>query len=98
MKAKPGSLIKNELDSFATSCYRHMLGIKRLDKVTNKEIYNKVKQVPISQTLAKRTLTWIGHMLQRPADEPIKIYSLYEPSQQMGKTKPDRQPTNNQLF
>ena len=57
-----------------------MLGIKRLDKVTNREIYNRVKQVPISQTLAKRTLAWIGHML-RPADEPIKIYSLYEPSQ-----------------
>ena len=33
-------------------------------------------------------------MLRRPADEPIKIYSIYEPSQQMGKTKPGRQTTS----
>ena len=71
-----------------------MLGIKRLDKVTNREVYNRVKQVPISQKLAKRTLTWIGQMLRRPADQPIKRYSLYEPSHQMGKTKPGRQTTS----
>ncbi|CAF0980581.1 unnamed protein product [Brachionus calyciflorus] len=84
----------DELDSYATNCYRNMLGIKRLDKVPNSEIYKKVKQVPISLKLAKRTLTWIGHMLRRPTDEPIKIYGLYEPSQQMGRSKLGRQTTS----
>ena len=84
----------NQLDSFATNCYRQMLGINRLDKISNAEIYEKVKQVPISIKLAKRQLTWIGHMLRRHSGEPIRIYGLYEPSQQMGKSKQGRQTTS----
>ena len=30
---------RNMLDSFATSCYRVMLNVKRTDRVTNAEIY-----------------------------------------------------------
>jgi hypothetical protein len=34
--------LAKSLDSFATSCYRIMLNIKRLDKITNEEVYKRV--------------------------------------------------------
>ena len=71
-----------------------MLGIKRLDKVPNEEIYKVVKQIPISLKISKRQLTWVGHMLRRQTDEPIRSYSLYEPGQQMGKSKQGRPTTS----
>ena len=33
---------KSMFDSFATSCYRIMLNVKRTDRITNEEIYNRV--------------------------------------------------------
>lgn len=79
--------LRNELDSFATNCYRHILGIKRLDKVSNNEIYERVKQIPLSVTLGERQLTWIGHMLRRNDNELIKKYALYGPDQLDGDAK-----------
>jgi len=79
--------LRNELDSFATNCYRYILGIKRLDKVPNKSIYQQVQQIPLTITADRRQLTWTGHILRSDADEPVRIYSLYEPSEQMGKAR-----------
>ena len=64
-----------------------------LDKITNKSIYERVKQQPLSVKLARRQLTWVGHMLRRKEDEPIRRYSLYEPGEQMGKSKQGRHKT-----
>ena len=77
----------NSIDSFTTNCYRIMLGIKRINHVTNKVVYNKVRQGKLSQKVAIRQLTWIGHMLRRDKDELINIYGLYEPNQSLGKAK-----------
>ena len=49
-----------------------------------------VKQEPISVTLAARQLTWIGHMLRRQEDEPIKKYALYGPKELLGYGKAKR--------
>jgi hypothetical protein len=78
---------QDDLDVFATNCYRSMLGVRRLDKVSNEEIYRRVQQQPLSTTLAARQLTWVGHMLRRPEDEPIRRYALYEPEEKLGKKK-----------
>ena len=45
---------KSMFDSFATSCYRIMLNVKRTDRITNEEIYNRVEQKPLSVTILKR--------------------------------------------
>lgn len=82
------------LNSFETIFYRHILGIIPLYKVTNKSIYEKVKQEPFSVKLAKRQLTWVGHLLRRKNDDPIRINGFYEPSEQMGKSKQGRYKTN----
>ena len=79
--------MKSSLDSYATSCYRVMLNIKRIDHVTNEAIYQRVKQPPLSSLVVKRQLTWVGHMLRRPEKELIRKYAMYEPGVQMGKSK-----------
>jgi len=79
---------KNMLDSFATSCYRVMLNVKRTDRLSNAEIYNRVAQKPLSVTLAKRQLSWVGHILRREKSEPIRNLALYRPTH--GDNKPGR--------
>ena len=64
-----------------------MLGIKRTDRKTNKEVYKCAGQIPISDKVARRQLTWIGHMLRREKEESIRIYGLYEPKRELGTTK-----------
>ncbi len=43
--------LDKSLNSFATSCSRIMLNIKRMDKISNNPIYEKVKQEPLVQTI-----------------------------------------------
>ena len=57
--------IRKSIDSFATNCYRIMLGIKHTDKTPNDEVYQLTQQIPLSVKIVKRKLTWIGHMLRR---------------------------------
>ena len=77
--------LKDKLNSFGTNCYRIMLGIKRIDKILKKTIYETVEQEPLSVKVARRQLTWVGHMMRRNDESPIQTYGLYEPSIQMGK-------------
>ena len=59
----------------------------------NTEIYKRVKQVPISQTLVKRTSTWIGLMLGRPAEEQLKFMVCMRQVSKSEKRNPtDKQP------
>ena len=77
---------KSMLDSFATSCYRIMLNVKRTDSISNAEIYKRVEQKLLSVTLAKRQLICVGHILRRDKTEPISNLALYRPNH--GKAKP----------
>ena len=81
---------KQVLNSFATSCYRIMLGIKRMDHVTNETIYALVNEKPLSLVIARRQLTWVGHMLRAKESELIRKYALWEPEQQLGTARRGR--------
>ena len=85
---------RKTLDSFATNCYRIMLKIKRIDKISNDEIYKRVNRKPLTTTIFKRQLEWVGHMLRRDTNEPIRKYALYQPPSQLGKARKGRQPLN----
>ena len=61
-------LNESSINLFATSCYRIILGVKRLDKVTNVEIYQWSAQIPLMSTIRARQLRWIG----RDKSEPRK--------------------------
>ena len=80
-------LNESSINLFATSCYRIILGVKRLDKVTNVEIYQRSAQIPLMSTIRARQLRWISHLLRRDKSEPAREFALYEPHTNLGKAK-----------
>ena len=78
---------EGSINAFATSCYRIILGVKRLDRITNIEIYRRTAQEPLMPTIRARQLRWIGHLLRRAKNEPARELALYEPQPRLGKSK-----------
>ena len=84
--------MENRINSFATSCYRIMLNIKRLDRVPNDRIYEMTESKPLIEQVRMRQLRFLGHILRMPEDEPaVRLYALYIPSH--GRRRPGRQRT-----
>ena len=78
-----------KINSFATSCYRVLLGVGRLDKVPNDEILHRVGKPPLINAVRRRQLGWLGHVLRRDEREPARIFALYIPEHgKPGRGKP----------
>jgi hypothetical protein len=81
--------LADKLDKFARTCYRIMLGI-RLTKdnhMTNDELYKRVEQTTIRETIRARQLKFTGHCLRMATEEPAHRFVLYE-----SKIKPSLRP------
>ena len=78
---------ENSINAFATICYRIILGVKRLDRITNNEIYRRTAEEPLMSTIRARQLRWIGHLLRRDKSEPARELALCEPQPRLGKSK-----------
>ena len=83
--------MESEINAFGTSCYRIMLNIKRIDRVSNAKIYDLTQTAPLVENVRTRQLRFLGHVLRMPDDEPCKEYALY--IRPHGKRKPGRQRT-----
>ena len=83
---------ENKINAFATSCYRIMLNIKRLDCVSNERIYHLTNTQPLINTVRQRQLRFLGHILRMPEEEPCRRYALYVPTH--GRRRPGRQRTS----
>ena len=59
-------------------------------KNKRRSLQNCTGQIPISDKVVKRQLTWIGHMLRREKEEPMRICGLYEPKRELGTAKKGR--------
>ena len=82
----------SKTNAFATSCYRIMLGIKRQDHVSNTDVYCMTNTQPLIHQVRKRQLSFLGHILRLPEDEPVRTYALYIPPH--GKRRPGRPRTS----
>ena len=69
----------SRINSFATSCYRYMLSIKRTDRVRNDAVMEKTGQIPLSVTVKQRQLSWLGHILRSDPEGIPRKYALYWP-------------------
>ena len=69
--------MESEINAFGTSCYRIMLNIKRIDRVSNAKIYDLTHTAPLVENVRTRQLRFLGHVLRIPDDEPCKEYALY---------------------
>lgn len=70
--------MQNRLDSFATTCYRYILGVKWQDKITNVVILETVHEEPLSKIVIERQLRWLGHALRRD-NRIVSNYAIYCP-------------------
>jgi hypothetical protein len=84
----------NKINSFATSCYRIMLGVRRIDKVPNDTIYQVTGEKPLLVAVQQRQLRWVGHALRRDPFEPSNIFALYEPAPSHGRIHAGRPATS----
>ena len=80
--------MEERINAFATSCYRIMLGIKRVDRIPNATVYNLTGTKPLIVQVRTRQLKFLGHVLRLTDDEPIREYALYIPPH--GGRKPGR--------
>ena len=55
--------MENKINAFATSCYRVMLNIKRIDHVLNTTVYSMTNTVPLIHLVRHRQLKFLGHIL-----------------------------------
>ena len=77
--------LEQSLNSYSTSCFRIMLNIKRLDKISNEEIYTKIGITPLVHQIQRRQLKYVGHCLRKDKNELINKYVLYKPEDRLGK-------------
>ena len=84
--------LESDINVFANTCYRAMLGIKLVDHVTIETILDRVKMPPLINLVRKRQLGWLGHTLRLDDQEPSKIFALYEPKH--GRFKQGPRPLN----
>ena len=70
-----------------------MLNVKRLDKVSNSKILERVGiKHPLILTVQRRQLKFVGHSLRRAEDELINEYVLYTPEPYHGQRGAGRPP------
>ena len=78
--------MENKINAFATSCYRVMLNIKRIDYVLNTTVYSTTNTVPLIHLVRHRQLKFLGHILRMSKEGPARRYDLYIPT--IGKRRP----------
>ena len=70
--------IEDQIDSFQRRLLREVMGVKYPRIVRNEEVYEKSGMVKWSETIKKRRLSWLGHLLrldeETPARKAIKEY------------------------
>ena len=54
------------IQTFVNQCLRKILGIQWMDKVSNKDLWERTRQVQIETEILKRRWGWLGHTLRKP--------------------------------
>ena len=80
--------MENKINAFATSCYRVMLNLKRIDHVLNTTVDSMTNTVPLIHMVRQRQLKFLGHILRMSKEEPARRYALY--IQTIGKRRSGR--------
>ena len=52
--------------TFVNQCLRKILGIQWMDKVSNKDLWERTSQIQIEIDILKRRWGWLGHTLRKP--------------------------------
>ncbi len=71
--------MEREINGFGTNCLRIILGIRRIDRITNEVVYSRSQQPALINMVRHRQLGYLGHVLRiADKEEPAKKFALYE--------------------
>ena len=62
-----------KIDSFQRRMLRYALNLKWPKKISNADLYQKTKAIPWSVVIKKRRLNFIGHIMRRDENTPVRI-------------------------
>ena len=65
--------IAKSIDGFHRRQLRYALNIQWPNKISNDEVYKRTKAIPWSETIRKRRLSWLGHLMRLPKETPAQI-------------------------
>ena len=63
---------EKKIDVLQRNYLRKIIKITWEDKISNKELYEKVKEDPWSEKIKRRRLTWLGHLCRLPEETPAR--------------------------
>lgn len=86
----------NKLDSFATICYRYILQISKIEKVSNDEILKIVNRKPLHELIQERQLKFVNNVQSLDNNNIFKKYLFYTPLH--GKNKVGRPRTTYEKY
>ncbi|KAI8512057.1 Zinc-finger of C2H2 type [Branchiostoma belcheri] len=55
---------QKRLNAFHTRCLRKILNISYLDRITNKEVYQRTNQTEVASMIRERRFRWFGHVMR----------------------------------
>ena len=70
------------LDVFHRKCLRRILGIFWPYTISNRDLYERAREIPISETLKVRRWRWIGRVLRREEDNNCRVALTWTPEGQ----------------
>jgi len=68
-----------KLQSFINRCLRQILGLRWFDMVSNKDLWEKTRMIPIGEEIKTKRWKWIGHTLRRPATSTARQALTWNP-------------------
>ncbi|KAK3759533.1 hypothetical protein RRG08_045818 [Elysia crispata] len=77
----------NRLQAFINGCLRIILKIKWPEKISNQELWQQTRQMPVEQEILRRRWGWVGHTLRKPGCSTTRRALTWNPQ---GKRKRGR--------
>nr|KAG5697691.1 hypothetical protein BaRGS_000576 [Batillaria attramentaria] len=81
----------HRLQTFINRCLRNILNIRYPLVITNQDLWERTRQVPIEQEIKKRKWGWIGHTLRKPTSNVTRQSLDWNPQgkRKVGPTEAD---------
>ena len=65
--------VQDTLDIWFRNKLRRMLGVARLDHITNEDLYNRTISTPLPELVRERRLRYLGHIVRYPSQRWVRI-------------------------
>jgi hypothetical protein len=90
MELKPGKLliVSYTNSKYSLTCLRRILNIRWPEKISNKELWQKLNQPPVEEELKRRKWKWIGHTLRKPKHNITRQVLQWNPHGKRGRGRP----------